>query len=255
MIELWFLIISVILLTIYLYFTGKKNAILPGYTKEGFEDNTFLQACPSGYKSFYHSDGNMLCCDGDIVANKCTGQHQCTLNGKGTEETPLCVTFIQEDYKVKAKSQCPKSNPSYFEDSASKKKGCTNGSLNQTLTGPKTTSQSTCMIYDTQEENDTHKDSCANQKELEAFPCFGKDCTKELVQTAAGTPVKVAISFTDGSGMHRVAYTRATMQRFLDASNPRWRDQGIDLTKNISVAEVAKAYYVDRTMSQDEIQV
>lgn len=251
MVELWFLIISVILLTIYLYVYGKKDSMI----MEGFEDTTFLHACPSGYQSFYQSDGNMLCCDGQIIANKCTGKRSCTLNGKGTEEVPLCVTFIQEDYKQKAQSQCPKSMPSYFEDNASKKKGCTNGSLNQTLTAPKTTSQPTCIIYSTQEENDNHKDSCANQKEMEGFPCFGKDCTKELVQSSPETPVKVAISFTDSSGMQRVAYTRATMQRFLDASNPKWREQGIDLSKNISVAEVAKAYYVDRTMSQEEIQV
>lgn len=251
MIELWFLIISVILLTVYLYFYGKKDVVLTDH--EGFEDTTFLQACPSGYKSYYKSDGNMLCCDGEIIANKCNGKRQCTLNGKGTDELPLCVTFILDDYKQKAQDQCPKAMSSYFE--GDKKKGCTHGSLNQTLTAPKTTSQPTCMIYSTEDENATKMDSCANQKEMEGFPCFGKDCKKELVQTSAETPVKLAISFTDPTGMHRTAYSRATMQRFLDVSNPKWREQGVDLSKNISVAEVAKAYYVDRTMSQDEIQI
>lgn len=251
MVELWFLIISVILLTIYLYFYGRKDEVV-GYSMEGFEDTPFLHACPSGYKSFYKSDGNILCCDGEIIANKCIGKNECTLNGKGTEETPLCVTIIQADYKQKALHHCPKAMPSYFEGD---KKGCTNGSLNQTLSAPKSTSQPTCFVYASEEDNANKKDSCANQKEMENFPCFGKDCTKELVQSSPDMPVKVSVSFTDPTGMHRIAYTRATMQRFLDASNPKWREQGIDLSKNISVAEVAKAYYVDRTLSQDEIQV
>jgi hypothetical protein len=45
------------------------------------------------------------------------------------------------------------------------------------------------------------------------------------------------------------------MQRFLDATKPTWRSQGMDLDKNINVAEVAKAYYVDRTIQQDDIQL
>jgi hypothetical protein len=44
------------------------------------------------------------------------------------------------------------------------------------------------------------------------------------------------------------------MEAFLDVSNPNWRNQGMDLSKNINVAEVAKAYYVDRTMDQSAIQ-
>ena len=246
---MWFLIICVILITAYLYLYGQKE--VQGFTQEGFD--TFLQACPAGYKSFYESDGNVQCCDGEIIANKCMGTHPCTLNGKGTVELPQCVTLIEADFKKKAKELCPTAMPNYYEDP--KTKGCTMGDLNSTLTAPKTTTQPTCVIYRSLEDNATNKNSCANQKEMEGFPCFGKDCTKELVQTSPNTPVRVAIGFADSSGMHRVAYTRASMQRFLDASNPNWRNQGIDLAKNITVAEVAKAYYVDRTMSQADVQV
>ena len=54
--------------------------------------------------------------------------------------------------------------------------------------------------------------------------------------------------------MHRVAYTQESLEVFLDATNPNWRSQGTDLSKNINVAEVAKAYYVDRTIDKNEIQ-
>jgi hypothetical protein len=54
--------------------------------------------------------------------------------------------------------------------------------------------------------------------------------------------------------MHRVAYTRQSLEGFLDVSNPSWRNQGMNLSNNINVAEVAKAYYVDRTMDQSAVQ-
>jgi hypothetical protein len=110
-------------------------------------------------------------------------------------------------------------------------------------------------MYPTMEENTNSKDSCSNQKEMDEFPCFGLNCTKGLVQVAPNQPIKISVGFTDSSGMHHVAYTRASMERYLNVSNPKWRDQGIDLSKNVNVAEVAKAFYVDKTMKQDDVQL
>ena len=188
------------------------------------------------------------------MANQCMGTHPCTLSGSGTPDLPNCASVIQKAYQEKG-SECPASMPSYFEDKTSKKKGCTNGSLNATLTGPKDLKQPTCMMYPTMDQNINAKDSCSNQKEMDEFPCFGTGCTKELVSVAPHQPIKIAIGFTDSSGMHRVAYTRASMERFLNVSNPKWKDQGIDLSKNINVAEVAKAFYVDKTMKQEDVQI
>ena len=77
---------------------------------------------------------------------------------------------------------------------------------------------------------------------------------KSLTQTKKDTPVLITTTFTDSSGIQRTAHSRASMQRFLDATKPGWRDTGMDLSKNIIVAEVAKAFYVDRTLSQEDIQ-
>lgn len=247
MVELWFLLISITMLCIFIYWSQHQSI-------ETFENPTSLEACPSGYKTFYQSNGSILCCDGEIMANQCMGTNPCTLSGPGTTDLPSCVSVIQKDYLEKG-SQCPTSIPSYFEDKSTKKKGCTKGDLNSTLTGPKDSKQPTCMMYPTMEENMNAKDSCSNQKEMDEFPCFGKGCTKELVSVAPNQPVKIAISFTDSSGMHRVSYTRASMERFLNVSNPKWRDQGIDLSKNMNVAEVAKAFYVDKTMKQEDVQL
>ena len=145
-----------------------------------------------------------------------------------------CTTVITNEYEKKAMEQCPSSMSSYFEDRT--KKGCTNGPLNTTLTL-------------------NSLDSCSNQKEMDEFPCFGNNCTKSLVQAVPNAPVQISVGFVDSTGMHRVAYTRASIQRFLDATKPAWRGQGMDLSKNVNVAEVAKAYYVDHTIQQEDIQL
>jgi hypothetical protein len=250
MLELTVLIISITVILLVLYF--KDNTKLPKIN-EGFEDY-YLSACPAGYKSFYNNEGNIVCCDGDVMANRCLGDNQCTLNGKGSPDLPNCVQSVLKMYSEKGQTQCPSSMPQYYEDKANKIKACTQGRLNQTLNGPQFNNQPVCSIYNNWDKNIVSKNSCFNQKQLDAAQCFGNNCTKELSQPIATAPPLVAVGFTDNMGMHRVAYTKQSIENFLDISNPNWRNQGMDLSKNINVAEVAKAYYVDKTMDQSEIQ-
>lgn len=236
------------------------GSLLLNNSEEYFTDTSetppsfFLQSCPTGYTSFTSSDGSKMCCNGEVVGNKCIADKKCALIGS-MDDAPNCTTFVLQEYKEKGQ-QCPSSMPSYYENSATKIKGCTNGELNKTLTGPFATSQPMCKIYGTLEENINALDSCQNHKEKDDFPVFGLDCTKTLTQNKPGTPVLITIQFTDSNGIRRSAHTRASMQRFLDATQPGWRDKGmIDLLKNITVAEVAKAYYIDRTIQQVDVQV
>jgi hypothetical protein len=251
MLELTVLLIGIVILFVAIYFWNKSNNY--SILDEGFE-NYYLTGCPSGYKSFYNTDGNIVCCDGDVLANKCLGDNQCTLNGKGTADMPNCVEAITKMYAEKGKAQCPSTMPQYYEDGTNSMKGCTRGRLNDTLSAPQFSNQPKCTIYNNQRENINSLDSCYNQKQLDGITCFGNNCTKELTQPIAAAPPLVAIGFTDNSGMHRIAYTRSSMETFLDVSNPSWRNQGMDLSKNINVAEVAKAYYIDRTIDKSEIQ-
>ena len=249
MIEIYGLLGIIIISIILLYYYNKNEE---GFTSE---DPAFhLQGCPSGYKSFYDTDGSTMCCDGEIIANSCNGNKQCLLNGT-SGSIPNCTTFVMEDYKHKS-DQCPPSMPSYYERMFDRKlvKECTNGGLNNTMDGPATAKQPTCTIYTTLDTNIQSVNSCYNQKELDNAECFGKDCTKSLTQIKEKTPVLVTITFTDSTGIQRTAHTRASMQRYLDATKPTWKDSGMDLTKNIAVAEVAKAFYVDRTLSQEDVQ-
>ena len=247
MLELAVLLMGICIVLLLLYYQSTPIQV------DSFED-FHLSGCPVGYATLHQSNGDTLCCKGEIVSNQCISTDQCMLNGKATPTVPDCVSLLLDEYKGKA-SQCPSTVPSYFEDNVKKIKGCTSGPLNDTLSAPKDKIQPMCTIYSTLEENHKSLDSCSNQQEREAFPCFGTNCKKELVQTAPHTPVLVSVGFTDASGVHRVAYTRASMERSLDATTPGWREKGMDVSKNISVAEVAKAFYVDKTMSQEDIQL
>lgn len=248
MLELSVLFILILVLILALYITGDQPIL-----EEGF-DNFYLSSCPSGYTSGYNTNGDILCCDGKIMANTCLGEKQCILNGKGTKEIPNCVDRIRDEYEYKAQSNCPSSLPIYFEDREKKTKGCTNGPLNETMTGPKKTTQPMCMLYSDWNENVISKDSCYNAKLLDKAECFGKNCRKELVQPTSNAPPLVAIHFTDSSGMFRTAYLKESMKNHLDVVNPEWKHQGINLEKSINVAEVAKAVYVDKTKPLSEVQ-
>ena len=56
-------------------------------------------------------------------------------------------------------------------------------------------------------------------------------------------------------GIVRIAYPKESLTIYLDAVNPGWREKGMDLSKNINVAEVAKAVFIDKTMSPSSVQV
>jgi hypothetical protein len=251
MLELIVLLISITALLLFVYF---KNNTIENEIKESFE-NFYLSACPSGYKSFYNNNSDTTCCDGEIIANTCISDNQCTLNGKGTPDMPNCTEFIKKIYAEKAKQYCMPALPNYFEDKSKKIKGCMVGPLNDTMTGPRENYQPKCVIYDSLEKNNISIDSCANQKMLDLAVCFGNNCTKRLAKYNQTAPPIVAIQFTDNKGIPHMAYTRTSYENYLNIANPGWKSWGLDLSKNINVAEVAKAFYIDKTIEQKDIQL
>jgi hypothetical protein len=242
MLELIVLIVSLIVILIVVKYKNK--------TYEGFENTYYLDACPNGFSTYYDTNGDIMCCNGEIVANKCIGDTKCSLTGNSGEVK--CIDLVLEINKERGKLVCPKSMPMYYENKM--KKGCTNGMLNNSMTMPRTNTQPSCIIFNDDEKNTNSLKSCHNQMLLDDIACFGNNCKKELNQPIPDGPVMVGVSFTDNSGMHRTAYTKKSMEQFLNLVNPNWRNQGIDLSKNISVAEVAKAFYIDKTIDQSQIQ-
>jgi hypothetical protein len=98
------------------------------------------------------------------------------------------------------------------------------------------------------------KDSCYTQKQIDAVECFGNNCTKEALQPIPNAPLLITVGFTDSMGIHHTAYSKESMINFLNDKNPNWRESGFNIDKNIQIAEVAKAYFVDRTMQAADIQ-
>lgn len=226
---------------------------------EGFtSDSTVyqLRACPAGMKLFHDSMGTAMCCDGEILAGRCITDKQCVLTG-GTKETS-CATMVQKEYTEKAQTLCPASMPTYYETREGDhvvKKACTDGPLDTSLSGPRSDRQAECVIYPSMEENQMRPDSCYLRQKLDAVACFGQDCTKQIISTGGTKPALIAVSFTDPAGIHHTAYTQASMEAYLNATKPQWRETGLDLSKNLSVVEVAKAFYVDKTLSKQDIQL
>jgi hypothetical protein len=246
MLELYVLICIIIGLIALIQYNSKENFDNPNLQNS----QSYLTSCPSGYNSFYDKDGSTMCCSGEIVANMCSNNIQCTLTGSGAISN--CTQFIAKDYVAKAKDVCPASMPNYYENRGKQIKGCTSGKLNQTMDGLATTSQPSCKIYDTPEHDMQALDSCFNQKEMDAFPCFGQNCKKTMTQNTVGTPVQITVSFSDDKGIPRSGITRASMKRFLDATMPNWKDK-MSLETNIAVAEVAKGVYIDKTMQAKDV--
>jgi len=250
MLEFYILITGIIIILVILLY--KDNYIFRKKEKEGFtQDNYYLASCPSGFNSYYDSNGNIMCCNGEIVANQCIADTKCSLTSSNNPDS--CVGIILERYKEKSVQFCPSvSMPNYFEDGT--KKGCTNGNLNSTLTGPANSSQSTCNIYDNKQQGLISVDSCLNQKRLDEAQCFGNNCSKSINSSGSNTPALISITFTDNMGFPHMAFTKESMEDYLNTVNPNWEQQGGNLSNNIFVADVAKAYYIDRTLQQSDIQ-
>ena len=257
MLELYILVICIIVLLCIIYYYDMYNDVMD----EGFEGtNYYLASCPSGFKVNYDNDGNTICYIDDgsnvslnLLKYKKDGK-QCILNGKGTSTLPNCVDYILKYYATQGMEFCSPSMSSYFENNAEKKKGCTRGDLNETLTGPRFPTQPSCIIYSNDSDNQYSIDSCLNQKELEEYPCFGNNCTKQLVQYKEKSPLLLLINFSDTQGMPHTAYSKTSFTRYLNAVWPEWRKH-INMDRTIWNADVAKKFFIDKTISKDDIDI
>jgi hypothetical protein len=93
---------------------------------------------------------------------------------------------------------------------------------------------------------------------LDSAVCFGNNCTKRLQGFAPSAPLSVAIQFTDNTGMPHMAFTRASYENVINVTYPNWRNDPYMInyiSKSIMMAEVAKAYYIDKTITKEDIEI
>jgi hypothetical protein len=247
---------GVLLVLIIILLIGISYGQDASFTLEPF--SAYLSECPAGFKTFYAPSGDVMCCPGDIVGQQCLSDQVCTL-GAETPTIPRCIDGVKEEQEKKRKEICPPSMTSYFEDKGKKKSGCTAGPLLDNMMAPRQSSQPTCYVYATQKENDAAANSCSNLKEMEEYPCFGTDCKKGLKQFGPPDSVQVIeVAFRDPAGMLRTSYTRASIKREMIAqSKKNGREFGARdnefLQKFTIISEVAKAYYVDKTLQDSDV--
>ena len=221
----------------------------------------YVSSCPAGLHVYYDKSGDALCCDGIVSGNTCSSAPKCSMTTNGTMTdfygiVPSCVKMQQQYYTEQGALFCPPSMPHFFVGIQGNKH-CTSGNLNSAGTGPANTfGQTSCGIFDTPNEhqNQSNPNSCYNHKKLDAVKCFGEDCIKTInVSGKTGTAL-ISVGFTDQTGIRHSTFTRDSYQEYLNRLGGSGASS-IDLTKNIAVTEVAKAVYIDKTMSPADVQV
>jgi hypothetical protein len=246
MLEITFLIVSVLVVLFIIHYQSKKT--------EPFKDDFYLQACPSGYDTLFYDENDIAsCCDGEVKFSKCRGQRQCKL-GEGPEN---CAHLILKDYKEKGKEKCP-SGWNYYEDSVTKMKGCTKGALNNRLSGPRVLDPirfPTCTIYSNSDDNKNKTDSCVNQKKMEEYVCFGRDCKKFLLSLDPKAPplLKIDTIVDNYRNVVNGTPTPAPITVYSRESANAWSDAThIPIPNpdtNMDIDDVAIAYYQNRDIN------
>ena len=62
------------------------------------------------------------------------------------------------------------------------------------------------------------------------------------------------VTVTDRNGIPRTTYTKKSLIRYLDKQWPQWRDS-INIDRALFVTEVAKGFYIDRTLNESDVDL
>lgn len=209
-----------------------------------------LQACPSGTTSFSEME-EINCCDGDIVDNRCNGRKVCSVSTE-KPQLPSCVNLLRNQLRDKAIRFCPPTLPNYFENQKTNKKGCTDDRRTQDGTAPFVSTQKTCTIYSTFDENQNKLDSCSNIKQRDLFKCpNGEKAT--LISPKANLPALVQCSFTSSvTPQPLTCFSDESYLAHLNAGSGSWRGTLSNEAK-LAFCSNAKRYYIDRSLSEADL--
>jgi len=151
----------------------QKLALLrEGFVNIAYE-NTESSVCPANLTS--NRKNNIVFC------NDTKGLPVCALiaDDRTRDGIPACHTIINEYLKKQGDKFCPPSMPHYFENPAGTS-GCTTSLLVPNKTAPTDPSAPMCAVYENDQDM-TDRNSCFNQKELNATPLFGANPSVQLI--------------------------------------------------------------------------
>jgi hypothetical protein len=259
------LVLTAAFIVVYLYWNTSfelpgtdTNSKQDSKSKEGFIDLgnsgiANISMCPGTSKSYTAKNGDTLCCEGNPAGTDCEGKTICTLSSTGSRTHPSCAEYLKSYYAAKGKQVCPRSLPQYYEDENSRA-FCTNGLLNQELNAPANKAAEQCSIG-----GGGMKDpkSCEVRVALDRMQCPAPGCQK-FAQAFGNEPVVLMANFRDSSLMTHTCYDKDSLfHLWRDILGPDWRAKlsHIDFEHNINFCDVAKKYYIDKTLSRNKIQV
>lgn len=211
-----------------------------------------LQACPSGTSS-YDEKGDIYCCEGDIVNERCNGRIVCSVS-LDKENLPSCVNLLRKELREKGAKFCPPTLPFYFEDKQTKISGCTDKKRTADGKKPLEENQPKCILYGSASDTLNKLNSCENIKERDLYKCpEGKKAI--LTNPRPNRPVLVQCDFTTNVTPQPITcYSDTSLLNHLKEVSPGWRGT-LDREAKLKFCSTAKAYYINRSITEEELQM
>jgi hypothetical protein len=230
----------------------KKAETFVDVKMDGDDYEIQLQACPSGTQSFEYK-GTISCCEGDIVNEMCNGRIVCNIS-EDKAENPSCTTVLRKELRDKGVRFCPSTLPKYFEDTATKLKGCTSGKRTKDGKGPENANEPKCIIYGTYSENKNRIDSCENIKARDSTKCPGGK-KAELVSFDSKFPVLIQCGFTTNTQPTPITcYEDTSLLDYLKVAWSNWRGNLSNNTK-LLFCSTANEYYMNRSLNESDLNL
>jgi hypothetical protein len=234
---------------------------------EGFVSNPAIRitACPKGSNTIITPEGDTVCCDGDSVDNRCNGTTICSLSPTDPDNGLLsCSEWVKREWQARGDRFCPDSMQNYFGIMTRKTgaaEGCSSSPCKEDGSLPIDSTQPTCKIYHTSDDEYANIDSCFNvrAKERMMVPMVGS--TRAVIQTNQKTrdgrilPALLQTTYLPANGTSMTPVTCYDWDRFKifldaqDSTGQMSRARMVTKDKEYTVfCGASKAFYVDRTL-------
>jgi len=266
------LVFSAAVIVIYLYWNTSLEETPIVEKKEGFSDvkssksrsssrssssNEIIQnisMCPGISKSYVGKNGDSLCCEGNPAGTDCEGKIICTLSSTNSKEHQSCAAYLVDLYRKKGIEFCPRSMPNYFLDPRGKA-FCTTSQINNQLNGPQDASALKCNIG---ENGMSDPQSCEVRLALDKMPCPSPGCQKDAFLPYRGKSVILYANFRDSGQIQHFCYdTNSLISFWRSIFGEEWKSRisHINPDRNIMFCDVAKRYFVDKTIQKKDIDI
>lgn len=233
-----------------------------------------IQTCPPDTISYIKKDGSQECCEGTVIDKKCSGKVVCSVTS-AKNGIPTCTEYIDTLFKQRTQQFCPTNMYNYY-DNWKGSRGCSNQISADRSSG---VGVNKCKIYKTEEDDLKYKDSCYLLKKLSDTRCPTGEANKVLIPLGnEKDPFSYLYScnFKDTHGLPRTCYDieSSTRDGYNAGINPKknphnesrqylkdWGYKGIlklfddhwGMRRHVLNCDVAKKYYIDKTMSDRDI--